>query len=183
MSISPGSANPVEIGLSVFGEIKIDDYVDRLNVNSTSEKIRAHQITADTISKIVKDTIAIMLKHLGVRIEARITEFCNFLCQKFHSICGITENDGLIDLELGEERIKAVYFLLFLHEAIILSDSTKRKFIHEIDLIGIFHVFILVTVSQAMDMRAEKTYLEGFDYDGKSRTKEHDLTFFGMEAQ
>jgi hypothetical protein len=35
-----------------------------------------------------------------VRVEARVAELCDLLGQKLDSIGGVTEDDGLIDLEL-----------------------------------------------------------------------------------
>lgn len=77
-------------------------------------------------------------------IEAGIAKFGDLLGQKFYPVGGITEDNGLVDLEFGEEGIEAMDLLLFLHESIILCDSPKREFIHKIDFVGVGHVVILV---------------------------------------
>jgi len=40
-----------------------------------------------------------------------------------------------------------VDLLLLLHERIILRDTTQSKFIHEIDLIRVAHVFVLIWIN------------------------------------
>lgn len=35
-----------------------------------------------------------------MRVEAGITELCDLLCQKLHTVGRVAENDGLVDLEL-----------------------------------------------------------------------------------
>lgn len=49
------------------------------------------------------------LWHLGMDVEARIAELDYALRQKLHPIHTVAENNALIDVELGEESIKAVH--------------------------------------------------------------------------
>lgn len=51
-----------------------------------------------TSSEIVENSISMGLKHLGVRVETRVSTICNLLGEQFDSTGGIAENDGLIDL-------------------------------------------------------------------------------------
>ena len=56
---SSGSTNSVEIGLGHAGEVEVDDDIDGLNVDTASEEIGAHQVTAEALkvtSKSVKMT-------------------------------------------------------------------------------------------------------------------------------
>jgi hypothetical protein len=69
MTKASGTTNSVKIGLRVLGEIKVDDDIDSLNVNTTCEQIRTNEIPADTIAEIVEDAIAVRLKHLRMGIE------------------------------------------------------------------------------------------------------------------
>ena len=55
MSKTTGSTNTMEISFGVLGEVKVDDNIDCLNINTTSEEIRAHQIAANTSSEVVED--------------------------------------------------------------------------------------------------------------------------------
>ena len=58
------------------------------------------KISARSITEVMKYSIAMILQHLCMDIEARIAKFCNLLGQQFHSIHRVAENDGLVDLKL-----------------------------------------------------------------------------------
>jgi hypothetical protein len=44
----------------------------------------------------------VTLKHLGVRVEARVSQFGDLLGEKLNSVGRVTENDRLVDLQLEE---------------------------------------------------------------------------------
>lgn len=46
---------------------------------------------------------------------------------------------------LGEEGVEAVDFLAFLDKGIVLGNTTKRQFVHQVDLVGLDHMLILST--------------------------------------
>ena len=88
----------MQIGFSILREIKVDDNVHSLNIDTAGEKIRANEIARNPISEIVEDFVAVLLKHFRMRVEAGIAKLGDLLCQKFDSISGIAEDDGLVDL-------------------------------------------------------------------------------------
>lgn len=147
MSETSRPANTMEVGLRILRKIEVDDYVDSLNVDTTGQKIRANEIAAYTIPEVMKHTITVVLQHLGVRVEAGVSEFGNFLGKKLHSICGVAENDGLVDLEFGEESIEAMDFLFLFYKAVVLRYTSKSELVHQVYFIRIIHMFILGTVS------------------------------------
>ena len=101
MSKPSRTSNTMEIGFGIFWEIKIDDNIHCLNINTTSKEIRANQVTANAVPEIMKYSITVVLEHLGVTIEARVSEFGDFLSKQLHSICGVAKDDGLVNLELN----------------------------------------------------------------------------------
>lgn len=70
MSKTARSTNSVKICFCVFGKVEIDDNVDGLDINTTSQKIRTDEIATDTISEIMENTISSCLLHARVGIEA-----------------------------------------------------------------------------------------------------------------
>ena len=98
MTESTGSADTMKIRLSVLGKVKIDDDVDSLNVDATSEEIRAYKVATFAVAEIVKNSITRLLEHACVRVEAGVSELGNFFGKKLHTIRGIAEDDGLVDL-------------------------------------------------------------------------------------
>ncbi len=149
----------MKISLRILGEIKVDDNIYRLNIDTTCEKIGADKITADTIAEIVEDTVTIMLQHLSVGVETRVSELGDLLCKKLDSVCGIAEDNRLVDLKFGEEGVEAMDFLLLFHEAVVLGDSSEGKFIHKIDFVRIVHMFILCLVSPLTNTSASEDLL------------------------
>lgn len=149
------TTNSVKIRLGILGEVKVDDYIDSLNIDTPGQEIRTYKIPTMTGPEIVEDTIAGVLQHASVRIKARVAELGDFLSQELHTGGGVTEDDRLVDLEAGEEGIQAMDLLLLLDEGIILCDTAESELVHEVDFVGIVHVFIL----------------EFLDYDRESRTK------------
>ena len=82
-----------------------------------------------------------------MRVKAGISKFGNLLRKQLYSVCGIAENDGLVDLQFGEEGIEAVDFLFLFYKAVVLRYTSKSELVHQVDLVRIGHMFILETVS------------------------------------
>ena len=161
-----GSTDTMKIGLCIFGEIKVDNDVDSLDINTTSEKIGANKVTAVTSAEIVEDAVTVLLEHTGVRVEAGIAELGNLLCEKLNASGRVAEDDGLVDLQTGEERVQTVDLLLLLDKGIVLSNTAKSKFVHEVDLVRVVHVLVL----------------EVLDNDRKGGGEEHNLAVGGVEG-
>lgn len=87
MTIAPRATDAVKIGLGVLWEVKIDDYIDSLDVNTTCKEVRADEITAYAVAEVMKYTITVLLQHLGVRVEARVAKLSDFLRKKLDSVC------------------------------------------------------------------------------------------------
>ena len=100
MTKTTGTANTVEISLRVLREIKVDHDINGLDINATSEEVRANEITAYAIAEIMEDTITVRLEHFGVRIETRIAEFGDFFSEELNAVGGVAKDNGLIDLKL-----------------------------------------------------------------------------------
>ena len=56
----------------------------------------------------MEHSVPVGLGHLGMDVEATEAELGDLLGQKFNPLSGVAEDDGLVDLELGEERVQAV---------------------------------------------------------------------------
>lgn len=48
----------------------------------------------------MEDSITMSLKHLGVRVETRVSEFGDLLGEKLDSVGRVAEDDRLVDLKL-----------------------------------------------------------------------------------
>jgi hypothetical protein len=96
-----------------------------------------------TLSKVVENSIPVSLIHSGVDVVACIAQICYLLCKKFHSLCRVAKDDGLVDVQLREERVEAMDLLLLLDEGVVLSNSLQGQLIHQIDLVRVDSVLFL----------------------------------------
>ena len=71
----------------------------------------------------MKDAISVLLLHLGVNVEAGITEFRDFLSEQFDALGRVAKDNGLVDLQLGEQGVETMHLLSLLYEGVILRDS------------------------------------------------------------
>ena len=102
------AANAVKVGLGVLGEIKVDHDVHRLDVNATREEVGRNQAAASSVAEVMEHSVPVGLIHPRVDEEARVAELCDLLRQQFHSCHGVAKDDGLVDLQLGEQGVQAV---------------------------------------------------------------------------
>lgn len=105
VTVTAGSTDSVQISLGILGEIKVDDNVYSLDINTTGEKIGADEVSADAVAEVVEDAVTSLLLHPSMTVKAGVAKFCYFLGEKLDSIGRVAENDGLVDLELGEEGV------------------------------------------------------------------------------
>lgn len=149
MSITSRSTNTMKICLRILRKVKIDHHIDGLNIDSTSQKIRTDKVAAYAVAKIMEYPITVVLQHLSMRVEAGVPQLSDFLSQQFDAVRRIAEDNGLVYLQFREESVEAVHFLLFLYETVVLSYSSERKLIHEVNFVRIFHMFVLETMSKS----------------------------------
>lgn len=126
MTKTARAADAMKICLGVLREVEINDNVDRLNVDTASQQVRANEIPADSIAEIVEHPVAVLLKHAGMRIEARITKLGDFLGEEFYTVRRVAEDDRLVYLQFVEEGVQAVDFLLLFNESVILGYASER---------------------------------------------------------
>ena len=73
----------------------------------------------------------------------------------------------MVDLEFGEQSVEAVDLLLLFNEGVVLGDTTKSKFVHEVDFVGVVHVLVR----------------EVLDGNGEGCGEKHDLAIFRVKLK
>mmetsp|Transcript_1435 Transcript_1435/g.2632 ORF Transcript_1435/g.2632 Transcript_1435/m.2632 type:complete len:289 (+) Transcript_1435:1024-1890(+) len=159
------TTNSVKIGLAVFREIKVDDHVYGLNINSSGEKIRSHQMSCSAVTELVEDTVSVGLLHLCMNVITGVAKFRNFLGQQFHAVYRVAKNDTLVDFQFGKESVEAMDLLPLLHIGIKLSDTSKGEFVHKINTVR----------------GRDKLLAKGLDSHGEGSTEQADLVFVVAE--
>ena len=87
MSEPAGTSNTVEVRFRVFGEIKVDDDIDGLNIDTASEEIGAHEVSTHAIAEVMEDAITVRLQHLRVGVETRISKLGYLLGEQLDPVC------------------------------------------------------------------------------------------------
>lgn len=82
-------------------------------------------MTSGTVAELVEDAVTVGLLHLGMDVVTRVSQFGDLLGEELHAVDGVAEDDGLVDLQLGEEGVEAVDLLPFFNVGIELGDTTE----------------------------------------------------------
>lgn len=106
VTVTARTTDPVQVRLGRFREIKVDDDVDGLDVDTAGEQVGADEVAADAVAEVVEDAVAVRLEHAGVRVEARVAEFGNLLGEELDPVRRVAEDDRLVDLELEGRSAK-----------------------------------------------------------------------------
>jgi hypothetical protein len=92
----------------------------------------------------MKDLIPVGLDHLGVDEETRVAQLSDLLSKQLHALDRVAENDALVDLQLGEERVEAVDLLTLLDVGVVLGHALQGKLVHQVDRVGATEVALLL---------------------------------------
>ena len=71
----------MKISFSHLGEIKVDDNIDSLDVNTSGEEITAYQVPAQASSEVMEHSVSVSLSHLGVNVVAGVSKLSYLLGQ------------------------------------------------------------------------------------------------------
>jgi hypothetical protein len=75
-------------------------------------------------------------------VEAGVSQLCDLLGQKLDAVDRVAEDDGLINLQLGEESVEAMDFLSLLYVGVKLGDASEGEFLHQLDGVGIRNMLL-----------------------------------------
>ena len=159
------STNTMEVGLRVLGEIEVHNDINSGDINTTSKEIGGNKVTAGAVAEVMENTVSVVLGHLGVDEEARISHLGDLLGKKFHAGDGVAKDNRLVDVEFGEQSVKAVKFLAFLNKGVVLGDTLKSEVIHNVNI----------------ERRGEVFVFERFHSHGESGREEKNLAVVGEE--
>jgi hypothetical protein len=105
MPKSARTTNTMKVSFAVLGEIKVDDNVYCLNIDTTCKEVGADEVTAHAVTEVVENAITVRLQHFCMGVETRVAQLCHFLSEELDTVGRITENDRLINLQLRSIRL------------------------------------------------------------------------------
>mmetsp|Transcript_2510 Transcript_2510/g.4648 ORF Transcript_2510/g.4648 Transcript_2510/m.4648 type:complete len:205 (-) Transcript_2510:386-1000(-) len=136
------SSNAVQVRLGILGEVKINDNIYALNIDTAREEIGSNKVAGSPIAEFVEDPVAICLLHFGMYVEAGVSKLRDFLGEELNAIDRVAEDDGLVNLQLGEEGVEAVDLLAFFDVGVELGDTPQGELFHQVDGIGFGNVLL-----------------------------------------
>lgn len=162
-----GPTNSVEVGLSVAGEVKVNDYIHGLHVNTARAEVGRHEVSAVPASELVEHLISVLLGHPRVDEERRVPHLCDGASEPLDSLQRVAEDHRLVNPEVVKERFEAVEFLPLLHKRVVLRDALEGELLHEVDRLRLRHV----------------SQLEVPHGLGERRREQHDLPRLGEDVE
>ena len=69
----------MQVSLGEAREVKVNDDVDGQDVDTTSKNVSAHETSSLTSLEVVINSFTIVVRHLGVNVEAGIAHLRNLL--------------------------------------------------------------------------------------------------------
>jgi hypothetical protein len=101
------------------------------------KEIDGCKINISEVEKVTATTTMTAKPPLQPRLNCPATASSPTSHTYLYPVYRVTENNTLIDLQLCEQRVKAVNFLLFLNECVVLRDASQGQFVHQIDDVGV----------------------------------------------
>ena len=98
MPKSTRTTNTMKVSFTVLGEIKVDDNVYCLNINTTSKEVGTDKVTTHAVAEVMENAITVRLQHFCMGVEARVAQLRHFLRQELDTVGRITKDDRLINL-------------------------------------------------------------------------------------
>mmetsp|Transcript_65427 Transcript_65427/g.133084 ORF Transcript_65427/g.133084 Transcript_65427/m.133084 type:complete len:325 (-) Transcript_65427:267-1241(-) len=158
------SAHPVDVVLSVTGQVEVDDQVDVGDIEPASRHVRADQDRPRAAGKLVQGTQALGLGHLAVQADGGKSEIAKHQGQPLHVVAGGPEyQHGLSGVFVDEVRQVAI-LVLGRNEQVGL-----QEFLGGLKLCG----------DLDLDWVLETGSLEFLDLGGHGRRKEQRFSVFG----
>lgn len=108
--------------------IKIDDYIDLLNIDTTAEKICRDKNSMLTLFEIIVYLQSLLHRHISADSHRREILFLNDLVQFFCIVLSLRENDYLVKVKIVEELNKLLDLLVFFKFHEVLLESMKGEF-------------------------------------------------------
>ena len=126
MPKTTGTTNTMKICLAILREVEVNDNIDGLDIDTTGKEVRTDEVAANTITEVMEYAVTMRLEHLSMRVEARITKLSDFLGEKLNTICRVTENDRLVDLQLRNGSEKLIH-TMFLDRQLTLENNVFKQ--------------------------------------------------------
>lgn len=178
-----GTANTVEVGIGIRGEIVVDGQVDTLDIDTTAEDVGGDTdtlvellellVALDTVGKLAichSDSgtginIPLFLADTGVDSDTGEVALAEQLVKLVGALGALDEDDDLVELKVVEELIQLAVLLLLAQLNVVLLQSVKGE--------------LSVVIDVNLERVAHELLANGTDFLGESGAEHHNLLVGG----
>ena len=123
LPITPTSTDSVQIGCRFSWEVKVNDHIYCLHVNSSRYQVWTHKGFELTFPESLKYFDSLIAFHIGVEILVLIFAFIEFPGKEFCSLIASAKYDTLINDKGWVYFVYGPYFLFLVDQHVIVSQS------------------------------------------------------------
>lgn len=124
------TAYPVQVDAALRGKIKVDDHVDCLDVDASSNQVRADECLELSLSKALEHSDSLIASHIGMQALVLVLLFIEFSRQDLGSFVGPAEDDTLIDDKRAIKLEDGSHFLPLVDKHVVVSQADQHEFVH-----------------------------------------------------
>lgn len=110
---SSGSADTVDVQLTIVGQVIVDDQRDLLNINAPGPNVGGDQDSRLARPELLHNGIALLLRHISVHGADGEVGFPHLFSEPIHLPLGVAEDDGLCYGQRVVQVAKCVKLPLF----------------------------------------------------------------------
>ncbi len=102
---------------------------------------------------------SVLLTHFRVCVKGGVVHFSDFFGEQLDPLGALAEDDGLVNVKLLEERMKAVKLFGLLQVRVVLGNTLQSELVHKVDEHWIGHVVLLESFNLLREGGREKHQL------------------------
>lgn len=128
------TTDTVEVAVLISGHIVVDNNVDSLEVNTTTEEISGDHDTGLELLKVLVASDTVLLLQTGMNKDGREVALGEELVQSLGALDGAHKDDNLVELE-GIEQVNQLAVLLVLLEVDVeLLETVEGQLLTSVDI-------------------------------------------------
>jgi len=127
------TADTVHVGIGIRGHIELDDNVDTVDIDTTSEEIGGDDDASFVGLALIVGGDTLGLVHGGVDGDGGEAHTLEVLVEGFSAVDGVAEDDDLVEVNEVEEFSELLELLLFGGFAVVLGEAVEGELSEGVD--------------------------------------------------
>ena len=129
---STAPPDPMQVGAALSGEIEVDDYVDRWDIDAPGDEIGTDQCLELSLSKPLEDVDPLLPWDLGMQVLVLVFLLIELLGEHLRALVRLAEDDALVDDERAVDLEDGSHLLLLVHQHVVMGEADKHQLVHQV---------------------------------------------------